>query len=204
MHWRYSSFVQKYWYVTHNFCHAGMASHIQVLIREILLDAGCKTYWSLTHWGRVTHIHVGNLTIIDSDNDLSTGRCQAIIWTNAGILLIDSLGTKFSEISFEILTFSFKKMRLKLSAKWQPFCLGLNVLTHCGLVMPYSDIDDLCHHMASDRCRSTLVQVWFAAWQQQAITERMLISHQWGTMAFTWEQIHCKCSSYYSVIWVWK
>ena len=42
----------------------------------------------LTHWGRVTHICVSNLTIIGSDNGLSTGRRQAIIWTNAGILLI--------------------------------------------------------------------------------------------------------------------
>ena len=39
----------------------------------------------LTHWGRVTHICVSNLTIIDSDNGLSPGRRQAIIWTNAGI-----------------------------------------------------------------------------------------------------------------------
>ena len=36
----------------------------------------------LTHWGRVTHICVGNLTIIGSDNGLSPGRRQAIIWTN--------------------------------------------------------------------------------------------------------------------------
>ena len=42
----------------------------------------------LTHWGRVTHICVGNLTIIGSDNGLSPGRRQAIILTNAGILLI--------------------------------------------------------------------------------------------------------------------
>ena len=42
----------------------------------------------LTHWGRVMHICVGNLTIISSDNDLSPGWCLAIIWTNAGILLI--------------------------------------------------------------------------------------------------------------------
>ena len=40
----------------------------------------------LTHWGRVTHICVGNLTIIGSDNGLSPGRRQAIIWTKAGIL----------------------------------------------------------------------------------------------------------------------
>ena len=33
----------------------------------------------LTHWGRVTHICVGNLTIIGSDNGLSPGRRQAII-----------------------------------------------------------------------------------------------------------------------------
>ena len=33
------------------------------------------------------------LTIIGSDNGLSPGRRQAFIWTNAGILLIGSLGT---------------------------------------------------------------------------------------------------------------
>ena len=43
----------------------------------------------LTHWGRVTHICVSNLTIISSVNGLSPGRYQAIIWTNAGILLLD-------------------------------------------------------------------------------------------------------------------
>ena len=84
----------------------------------------------LTHWGRVTHICVGKLTIIGSDNDLSPGRRQAIIWTNAGILLIWTLGTNFSEISSEIHAFSFTKMLLKMSsAKWRPFCLGLNVLS---------------------------------------------------------------------------
>ena len=43
----------------------------------------------ITYWGRATHICVGKLTIIDSDNGLSPGRRQAIIWTSAGILLID-------------------------------------------------------------------------------------------------------------------
>ena len=85
----------------------------------------------LNHWGRVTHICVGELTIIVSDNRLSRGRRQAIIWTNAGILLIGPYGTNFSEIFIEILTFSFTKMSLKVSsAKWRPFGLGLNVLTH--------------------------------------------------------------------------
>ena len=75
----------------------------------------------------MTHICVGNLTNIDSDNGLSPGRLQAIIWTNAGLLLIGPLGTNFNEILIEILTFSLKKMRLKVSsAKRRPFCLGLN------------------------------------------------------------------------------
>ena len=87
-------------------------------------------FW-LTHWGQVTHIYVGNLTIIGSDNGLSPGRRQAIIWTSAEILLIGPLETCFSEILIGIQTFSFKKMHLKMSsAKWRPFCLGLNVLRY--------------------------------------------------------------------------
>ena len=83
----------------------------------------------LFHWGRVTHICVGKLTIIGSENGLSPERRQAIIWNNAEILLIGPLETNFSENFIEILTFSFTKMRLKVSsAKWRPFCLGLNVL----------------------------------------------------------------------------
>ena len=91
----------------------------------------CRSFrwWLLTHWGRVTHICVSKLTIIGSDNGLSPGRHQAIIWINARILLIEPLGTNFSEILIEIKTFSFKKMHLKMSSgKWQPSCLGLNVL----------------------------------------------------------------------------
>ena len=85
----------------------------------------------LTHWGRVTHICVIKLTIIGSDNGLSPGRRQAIIWTNAGILLIRTLGTNFSEIPCEIHTFSFSKMHLKMpSATWRLFGLGLNDLRY--------------------------------------------------------------------------
>ena len=84
---------------------------------------------SLTHWSRVAHICVGKQTIIGSDNGLSPGRRQAIIWTNAGILLIGPLGTNLSEFLIVIQTFSFNEMHLKMSsAKWRPFCLGLNVL----------------------------------------------------------------------------
>ena len=76
----------------------------------------------------MTHICVSGLTIIDSDNGLSPGWCQAIILTNAEILLI---GTNISEILIETITFSFKKMHLKVSSvKWLPFCLSLNVLKY--------------------------------------------------------------------------
>ena len=100
----------------------------------------CLAYlWEplLTHWGRVTHICVSKLTIIGSHNGLSPGRRQAIIWTNAEILLIGPLGTHFNETSIEIHTFSFKKIHLKLSSgKWRPFCLGLNVLIHVSERVP--------------------------------------------------------------------
>ena len=110
----------------------------------------------LTHWGRVTHICVGKLTIIGSDNGLAPGRRQAIIWTNAAVLLIGPLGINFNEILIEIHTFSFKKMHIKmLSGKWRPFCLGLNVLTYPGI------------------CTSGLVQHnsrwWFVAWSTSKV-----------------------------------
>ena len=98
---------------------------------EGVTSANCLV---LTHWGRMAHICIVKLTIVGSDNGLLPGRRQAIIWTNAGILLTEPLGTNFSEILIGIQTFSFKKMHLKmLSVKWRPFCLGLNVLTRLAL-----------------------------------------------------------------------
>ena len=67
----------------------------------------------ITHWGRVTHICVSKQTIIGSDNGLSPGRRQAIIWTNAGILLIGPLGTNFSEIFIGIQAFFFQENTLE-------------------------------------------------------------------------------------------
>ena len=106
-----------------------------------LVPTGSKP---LTLWGRVTHICIGKLTIIASDNGLSPGWCQAIIWTNTGILLIWTSGANFSEILNEINTFSFKKMHLKMSSvNWLQFCLSLNVLTEPLLTKFY---DVICHY----------------------------------------------------------
>ena len=82
----------------------------------------------LTHWGRVTHKYIGNLTIIGSDIGLWPGRCQAIIWTNDGILLIGPFETNFSETLIKIHAFSFKKTHLKMAEKCWPFWLRINVL----------------------------------------------------------------------------
>ena len=41
------------------------------------------------------------------------------------------IGRYFSEVLMEMKSFSFKKMREKISsAKYEPFCLGINMLTH--------------------------------------------------------------------------
>ena len=95
---------------------------------------------SLTHCGRVTHICVSKLTIIGSDNGLSPGRRQAIIWTNAGILLIGPYETNFSEILIKIHTSSFKKMHLKMTSEKmsailsRPQCV-INGVWHVGLIL---------------------------------------------------------------------
>ena len=84
------------------------------MLKEALLlgcfpGTGVIPCLSLTHWGQVTHICVSKLTIIGSDNGLSPDRRQAIIWTNAGLLLIGPLGTNFSEILIKILHFHSRK-----------------------------------------------------------------------------------------------
>ena len=56
--------------------------------------------------------------------DISGWR-QAITWTNADLLIIESLGTNLSEILIKMQNFSFMKMYLKItSAKWRTFCPG--------------------------------------------------------------------------------
>ena len=104
--------------------------HMFIRVTSVIITSVHIRYKPLlTHWGGVTHICVGKLTIIGSDNGLASVRRQAIIWTNDGLLLIGPLVTNFSEILIEILTFSFMKMHLKVSSvKRRPFCLGLNVL----------------------------------------------------------------------------
>ena len=92
----------------------------------------------MTWYGILSSMKPSKLTIIGSDNGLSPGRRQAIIWTNSGILLIRIPGTNFSDILSEIQTFSFSKMHSKMSyAVWLQCCLGLNVLIYLVLRSKY-------------------------------------------------------------------
>ena len=54
------------------------------------------------------HVSICKLTTIGLDNGLSPVQYQAIIWTNAGILLSGPLGRNFSEILIKIPIFSLK------------------------------------------------------------------------------------------------
>ena len=120
-----SYFVIAIWFTRASSTHQGMGRIVEIL----QIDSFKTIIYGLTHWGRVTYICVDKLTIIGSDNGVSPGQRQAIIWTNVGILSIGPLGTNFSEIVIKFYIFSLKKMHLKMaSGKWRPFCLGLNEL----------------------------------------------------------------------------
>ena len=142
----------------------------------------------------MTHICVSNLTITGSDNGLSPGRRQAIIWTNTGLLLIGPLGTNFNEMLIEIHTFSFKKMPLKTSsAKRRPFCLGLNVLMRCGRPICQLDLPQqtalVCKEL-SCRGRKFVVSMgkWLGYWQYDyAATMYLNFDSDFTEMSEVWQ-----------------
>ena len=106
-----------------NICSPQMAIFGTVICFHLIFYVfSCLVTITVTHWGRVTHICVGNLNIIGPDNGFSPGRRQAIIWTNDGILLIWPWGTNFGKIFIGIQAFPFMNMHLKMSfVKWRPF-----------------------------------------------------------------------------------
>ena len=115
-----------------------------------------------------------------------------IIWTNAELLLIGHLGTNFSEIFIEILIFSLKKMRLKVSsAKRRPFCLGLNELIAPELDTCYIYMVGVssCNHLPRQEYSNKNIETysaynWFHDFQ-------WCIFSQWYT--------HCLCISYNNI-----
>ena len=138
----------------------------------------------------MTHIWVGKQSIIVSDNGLSPVRHQAIIWTNAGILLIGPLGTNFSEILIKLLRFSFTKMHLKVSSvKWWPFCLSLNMLIYVwGLYFWNTMTSPSCQCVNSVPCNNTIMLQWYQSILDQAMT--VFLQHHFLTSPYVdWSSI---------------
>ena len=120
----------------------------------------------------MAYICVGKLTIIGSDNGLSPSRRQAIIWTNAGILLIWPLWTNFSEILIGIQAFSSQKMHLEMSsAKWRPSCLGLSMLNETTGIVAYPTLG---HSFWNQRLKLNVVE-----WCIYTLIYAMFWSIQW-------------------------
>ena len=108
--------------------------HLHIVYQ--LIEAEWRIYASVKH------------TNIASDNGLSPVRRQAIISTNADISSIRPWGTYFGDILVKIQNISFKELHLNMSsAKWRPFCIGLNVLT------PQQPVPNLIIAVPSDACR---------------------------------------------------
>ena len=139
-----------------------------------------KTYlacWCpLTHWGRVTHICVGRLAIIGSDNGLSPEWRQAIMWTNTGILLFVPLGTNFGEILIEIQTFSLKKIRLKMSSAKCSFRLGLDV--SLSVPVPYV-YRPYCYNHCASRWPSTLPSAGTVSFEKSVMFSSNGLNYAW-------------------------
>ena len=112
---------------------------LQVLLVYVFIWYLWLAWFNSTHWSRVTHICFSTLGHHWFRQGLLPVRHQAIIWTNAE-MLIGPLGANFTEILLVTHTFSIKKIHLKMSSgKWRPFCLDLNVLinrqqNHCHVL----------------------------------------------------------------------
>ena len=158
--------------------------HMPLLAEPVWVLPGIHRYavWllCLIHWGQVTHICVSKLTTVDSDNGLPPGRRQAIIWTTAGILLTEPLGTHFSEIVIEIHTFAFNKMHLKVwFGKWQqfPWLQCINILLLRFQVSDHQDSEELSfnwnkRYFIIDHAARSSLYIWlgyFNCWLKRSL-----------------------------------
>ena len=103
----------------------------------------------LTRWGRVTHICVGKLTIIGSDNGLSPGRYSHYLnqcWNIVNWTLRNKFQWNFNRNS----NIFIYENRMKISsAKWRSFCPCLNVLTHYFRWLNAKEANPQCTEAAS-------------------------------------------------------
>ena len=130
-------------------------------------------WFRLTHWGRVTHICVGKLTII------AAARRQAIIWTNAGILLIWPLGTNFSEILIGIQNIFVQENALEnVVCQMASICLSLNVLNNDTLMLSYG------------RCGAKCLPSHFAGIDLVSFLDPVGLQDDREVISDTWKSIH--------------
>ena len=171
-----------------------------------------KYYWNypslysvdlLIHWGRVTHICASELTIIGSDNGLSPGWRQAIMWTNAGMLLIrpprNKLQKNFIRNSYNFIQenlfenvvwkmaaiFSwpqcFKKQQQKPVKKSDKICLHVSALIQCDIAIWWVHYTDVI--MGTIASQITSLTIVYSAVNSDADQRK----HQSSTsLAFLW------------------
>ena len=114
----------------------------------------------LTHLGRVTHICINKLAIIDSDNGLSPFWHQTIIWLNVGISLMESSGTNFSEIWNKIQQFSSENVVRKMAANLsQPQCVNNDCSpAWVQMLQQWCHMNVIASHLISNLTVQQLVQ----------------------------------------------
>ena len=133
------------------------------------------------------YICVGNPTIIGSDNGLSPGRRQAIIWTNEGLLLIGPPGTTFSEIVIEIHTFSFTKMHFKMSSvKWRQF-VSASMCLECAITIPKASFIEKNYNILRDNIISNPRILNKMSDISQRIPSD---AFHWNKIIFSWFEFH--------------
>ena len=108
-----------------------MVNQQSQLSRTVSQSKGIRKEWlNWPHWVQPTHICVGSLITISSDNGLASRHYLNQRWNIVNLTLRNKLQGNFDRDS----NIFIWKMRLKVSsAKWQPFCRGLNA-TFKGLL----------------------------------------------------------------------
>ena len=130
--WWIQIYVKHVWLDKNTWCHAKHLINIggKDMINSKLI------YSRLTHWGQVTHM-CHKIIIFGSDNGLSPGHHEAIIWTCAGMLLIGPIGSIFNDILIKFIQFhsrnSSSKSRLKNGGHFVSAAMCQSHVTHWGL-----------------------------------------------------------------------
>ena len=121
-------------------------------------------------WSPVAHICVNKLTNIGSDNGLSPDQRQAIIWANAGIVLIGHLGTNLKwnfiqNSNIFIQENAFENVRKMSAILSQPQCVKLYAQEHASHIIACffneKEYASLCFAREHLRCK-TIAFVWYS------------------------------------------